>query len=328
MKPFFSIGVTSYKRYDLLRECLNSILQQEFTDFEIIVGNDYPEQEISAEFIGIEDPRIRYVNHPRNIGPIHNANALLSIGKGRYFTWLADDDMYLPDFLKTVHSSLIKFSCPQCIFTAYLQGERYPDITDDLEGKPELYKGVEFLKQYLLKTIKTIGCYGVFDIEYLRSLGGMEHLGNGHFSPYADNLLVIKAGLLDSVVYIHTPLVFFRTHNESVSYSSTNIDIYSSAQSGLLSKSLKIFRDKRLEGNYHDNLSLLLKWCIGDYYCVIIRSGRIQLKKLLTYLFTIRDKSKQLQKYRYRILSAILLNSFLMVKCHTLNSLRRLGLKI
>ncbi len=289
MKPFYSIGVTSYKRYDLLKECLTSILQQDFADFEIIVGNDYPEQEISAEFLGIDDPRIRYINHPRNIGPIHNANALLSLAEGRYFTWLADDDMYLPNFLKTVHASLLDSNCPPCIFTSYLHGETNPEVTEELEGEPKLYKGAEFLKQYLLRNLNVIGCYGVFDTGYLRSIGGMEHIGNGHFSPYADNLLVIKACRLDSVAYLDTPLVFFRTHNGSVSYVSTNIGVYRSAQSDLLSKSLDIFKDKHLEHGYDENMFLLLKWCIRDYCCVMARSGSIKLGEGIKYIFNIRE---------------------------------------
>jgi len=322
MKPFYSIGVTSYKRYDLLRECLNSILQQEFADFEIIVGNDYPEQKISAQFLGIEDRRLKYVNHPKNLGPIHNANALLSLAEGRYFTWLADDDGYLPNFLKTIHASLSEFDFPPCIFTSYLQGETYPGTSEEPNGKVERYKGNEFLRQYLLKNIKTIGCYGVFEMEYLRSLGGMQHIGNGHFSPYADNLLVIKACQLDSIIYINTPLVFFRTHEGSVSYSSTNITVYSSAQSELLSKSIEIFKDKRLEDDFQNNWSLLLKWCIDDYFCVMIRSGKLQLKRLFSYLSAITANTRQLQKYRYRILSAILINSILMIKCLTIDCLR------
>jgi glycosyltransferase involved in cell wall biosynthesis len=315
MRPFFSIGVTSYKRYDLLRMCLTSILQDEFADFEIIVGNDYPEQKISADFIGIDDPRIRYVNHAQNIGPIHNANALLGLAEGRYFTWLADDDMYLPNFLKIVHASLINFNCPPCIFTSYLQGESYPDVNKDLGGKLELFKGTEFLKQYLLRTIKTIGCYGVFDIEYLRSIGGMEHVGNGHFAPYADNLLIIKASLLESIVFIHTPLVFFRTHQGSVSYSSTNIDVYSSAQSELLSKSLEIFKTKHFKYNYHEFLSLLLKWCIEDYYCVMARARYINWTKGIKYISIIRKylDSLKLTPFYWKIIRFLAVITFKLI---------------
>jgi glycosyltransferase involved in cell wall biosynthesis len=285
MKPFLSIGVTSYKRYDLLKECLSSILQQEFGDFEIIVGNDYPQQKISAEFIGINDPRITYINHPRNLGPIHNANVLLSLAEGRYFTWLADDDLYSSNFLKIVHASLMDYNCPPCIFTSYFQGESYGEVTEELRGNPKIYKGRDFLKQYLLRNLKTIGCYGVFDIKYLRNIGGMEHIGNGNFSPYADNLLVIKASLLDSIVYINNPLVFFRTHAGSNSYSSTNAETYRSAQSDLVSKSAVIFRD--LKDNYDQNLSLLLKWCIEDYCVIIIRSRFVAWREGIKHLLSL-----------------------------------------
>jgi glycosyltransferase involved in cell wall biosynthesis len=46
--PLFSIGVTTYMRRDLRKECLSSILQQAFRDLEIIVGNDYPEEKLSG----------------------------------------------------------------------------------------------------------------------------------------------------------------------------------------------------------------------------------------------------------------------------------------
>ena len=39
--PFFSIGVTTYNRKELLKQTLISIINQTFTDFEVIVGNDY-----------------------------------------------------------------------------------------------------------------------------------------------------------------------------------------------------------------------------------------------------------------------------------------------
>jgi len=283
MNPFFSIGVTSYKRYDLLKECLTSILLQTFPDYEVLVGNDYPEQEISAAFLGIDDPRIRYVNHAQNLGPIHNANALLAMSKGRFFTWLADDDMHLPEFLGIVHSSLTANHFPSCVFTSYLHGETYsggPTVPSD---RGVLYKGSDFLKQYLSRTLRTVGCYGLFDIGYLRGIGGMEHLGHGYFSPYSDNLLAIRAGLLDTVVYHHVPLVFFRTHETSVSYTSPNIDIYASAQADLLSKSLGIFRSNPLRNNMPDYLFLLLDWCVKDFDSVIRRAGSVSTAQLRSY---------------------------------------------
>ena len=41
LSPFFSIGVTTYNRRELLKCTLDSIIKQKFSDFEVIVGNDY-----------------------------------------------------------------------------------------------------------------------------------------------------------------------------------------------------------------------------------------------------------------------------------------------
>ena len=77
----------------MLLECLYSILQQTFTDFEVIVGNDYVEEKINADILDIDDSRINFVNHEINLGEIKNMNWLLDNASGKYFTWLADDEL-------------------------------------------------------------------------------------------------------------------------------------------------------------------------------------------------------------------------------------------
>ncbi|MDP2815692.1 MAG: glycosyltransferase family A protein [Rectinemataceae bacterium] len=327
MNPLFSVGVTSYKRYDLLKECLNSIIRQTFTDYEVIVGNDYPEQNISAAFLGIDDPRIRYVNHAKNMGPIHNANALLSMSKGRYFTWLADDDMHLPNFLEIAQATLVSRKSTTCVFTSYMYGETYPGVPAVFEDRCDLYSGGDFLKRYLSRTLRAIGCYGLFDIEYLRSIGGMEHLGNGNFSPYSDNLLVIRASLLDFVSYHPADLVFFRTHENSVSYTSPNIDVYSSAQADLLSKSLEIFRSNPLKGSFHDYLSMLLDWCIKDFDSVIRRSRSISIKQIKTYLDFIQQYIAQLKGSPFHKKTSMLLMKISLLLIRDIG-LRRIRLQL
>ena len=110
--PLFSIGVTTYDRVELLIETLSSITAQTFTDFEVIVGNDNPERTLTAEALGVDDQRIRFVNHASNLGELNNMNTLLDISRGRYFTWLADDDLYAPTFLAAVAEALEKCHYP------------------------------------------------------------------------------------------------------------------------------------------------------------------------------------------------------------------------
>lgn len=110
--PFFSVGITTYNQPDLLKQALVSILDQTFSDVEVIVGNDNPGEILSLDWFGLHDSRIRFINHPENLGERGNMNSLLSMSSGRYFTWLADDDFYDPDFLKTLNTELTRFDFP------------------------------------------------------------------------------------------------------------------------------------------------------------------------------------------------------------------------
>ena len=119
MTPFFSIGVTTYNRGILLKECLASILDQTFTKFEVIVGNDYTSDKLSLDEFNLDDQRFKIVNHDENLGELNNMNWLLHAANGRYFTWLADDDAYYPNFLEYIHRTLITHEKLDCGFSNY-----------------------------------------------------------------------------------------------------------------------------------------------------------------------------------------------------------------
>jgi glycosyltransferase involved in cell wall biosynthesis len=311
--PFFSIGVTTYNRPEMLKECLQSVIGQTFSDFEVIVGNDYPSQMISDNFLSVYDPRIRFVNHSRNIGEINNMNKLREISRGKYFTWLADDDMYAPTFLETIYSVLDKYNFPQCIFTSYMPVRSLSEKHGKGKADIQVLDGRQFLQKYLSRQIKVIGCYGVFDRRYIRDIGGIEYLGNG-FSPYADNLLVVKAALQKEVVYINAPLIFFRTHDQSISYTSPDVDAYSSAQKDFLSKSIEVFGSEGLSEDYRSNLFLLLKWCLSDYCTVMRRSGTLRFGQLIKYLWFLMSYLKKIKGHRCKMMAVVLRSVFNLMK--------------
>jgi len=316
-RPFFSIGVTTYNRPDLLKETLSSITGQTFSAFEVIVGNDYTREPLSAKLLGIEDSRIRFINHSENLGEVKNMNCLLGVARGQYFTWLADDDMYVPAFLESVHASLVKFDFPLCVFTSYASGAAFPDELKSCAGEGQLFKGPVFLRLYLARKLKTIGCYGVFDAEYVKQIDGIEQLGDG-FSPYSDNLLVIKSGSLEKVSYIDAPLIFYRTHEQSISSVSTDVGTYISAQKDLLSKSIEVFRSDKVKEDFHRNLFLLLAWCIRDLATVVLRSGSINKRQIMAYLLFLRRHFRLLKGSDFYWKGIILLSADI---CHATVSL-------
>ncbi|WP_072061632.1 glycosyltransferase family 2 protein [Synechococcus sp. GFB01] len=80
---------------------LDSILEQEFTDFEIHISDNHSTDrtpEIIKEYMA-KDSRIRYFRQPRNIGAYKNFEYVLSLSRGKYFMWAAADDWRSPNFL-------------------------------------------------------------------------------------------------------------------------------------------------------------------------------------------------------------------------------------
>jgi len=304
-EPFFSIGVTTYNRKEMLKECLGSILAQTFIDYEVIVGNDYTEEKLSTDMFGINDNRIKFVNYPRNLGEVGNMNALLSMSHGKYFIWTADDDMYSPIFFETVFRSLKKFGSTSCIFTSFTKDNSYLETTKINDTKIQHLAGKEFLQRYLSRSIKLLGSYAFFKKNYLQRIGGIKKLGDG-FGPYSDNLLAIKAGVLEKVIFIDAPLVFFRRHAESLSSSSGDIHALSSAQEELLVESIDIFKSEGLIEDFNSNLFFLLKWCMKDYFVfyikrVVIRTGKLRWGNLIKYILFVWKYIKMLSKERLRI---------------------------
>jgi glycosyltransferase involved in cell wall biosynthesis len=322
--PLITIGVTTYNRKELLIHTLNSIINQPFSNYEIIVGNDNPQRHVDASYTGINDSRIRYVNHSNNMGELNNMNKLLELGQGKYFTWLADDDTYAPDFIGSVQRALVQLDYPSCVFTSFTEDIDFLNKDKFNETKAQCLYGREFLLRYIPHDIKVMGCSGIFETKYLKQLGGMRQLGLGH-SPYSDTLLAIKVGALDRIGYIDSPLIYYRDHEGSISSSSIDLDAYSSAQEDFFEICIGIFKHKNLHDLSQFFLYNILQfWCLQSYCVLLNRSKKLQIYKLLVYLLFIRRNFKFLGKYRIKMINKIIKQVILL----NLNAIKRILQKI
>ncbi|MBM3836640.1 MAG: glycosyltransferase [Verrucomicrobia bacterium] len=106
--PAISVIVPTYNRPEMLAETLQSILSQTFQDFEILVVNDAG-QDVSKQIEGLNASRkIRYFQHFQNRGLAAARNTGVNQARGKYITYLDDDDLFLPDHLQTLHEFLQK----------------------------------------------------------------------------------------------------------------------------------------------------------------------------------------------------------------------------
>ena len=97
-----SIGMPVYNVAEYLPQCLDSIINQTFTDFEVIMVDDGSTDgrsfEICQEYVE-RDKRFRLI-HQKNGGRSAARNTALKNMTGEYITWIDSDDWVEPDYLK------------------------------------------------------------------------------------------------------------------------------------------------------------------------------------------------------------------------------------
>lgn len=89
------IGVPVRNGAPLLREALECLLNQDFQDFEVVIGDNASSdgtKDICAEFVA-KDRRFRYLRHPENIGLLANYVKLREATIAPLFMWRAYDDL-------------------------------------------------------------------------------------------------------------------------------------------------------------------------------------------------------------------------------------------
>jgi glycosyltransferase involved in cell wall biosynthesis len=105
----FSIITPTYKRKDALKRAVDSVLQQTYKDFEMIIVNDSPFDTTYEEFAAsINDSRIRYYVNDSNRGVNYSRNFALDrvSADSKWVIFLDDDDYVSPDALATFRDLL------------------------------------------------------------------------------------------------------------------------------------------------------------------------------------------------------------------------------
>lgn len=99
-----SVIMSTYKEDErLLRESIESILNQTYKDFEYIIILDYPDNDVHKSVIeeyAIKDDRIHFYINEKNMGLTDSLNRGLSLCHGEYIARMDADDISLPDRLE------------------------------------------------------------------------------------------------------------------------------------------------------------------------------------------------------------------------------------
>ena len=154
-KPFFSVIIPTYNRASIIRTTIESVLNQEFQDFEIIVVDDGSSDETATLIKEITSSKILY--HRKENGERGAArNTGVGFSKGQYITFLDSDDILYPNHLAVVHSTLIQMNLPEIYHQPYevcFQDGRRKNYISDFGTS---------INEALLERGNILSCMGVF----------------------------------------------------------------------------------------------------------------------------------------------------------------------
>lgn len=107
MKPAVSILLTSYNKPEWIRQSLDSVLAQTFTNWELLILDDNSRSDVWEIINSYDDPRVlKFNSHISEVQRYDTARyaTMINFGfpysSGKYVTYLVDDDIYYPDRLK------------------------------------------------------------------------------------------------------------------------------------------------------------------------------------------------------------------------------------
>jgi hypothetical protein len=208
-QPSVSIVIATHNRRDWLRLAMDSVLEQDYADLELLVVDDGSADatpELLRDYERRHPPeRFRFSRHA-NMGQARTLNRGYELSRGELLGYLSDDDLLAPGAV----SRLVRELADPEVAAAY-PGYRIIDSEGTAIDtvRPIEYSPVEAFR--LIETVIGPGCLVRRNV--LESTGAWDT--DLHFM--SDFILWIKVGLAGRVVRVAEPLASWRRHGASIS---------------------------------------------------------------------------------------------------------------
>lgn len=100
MEDLVSIIMPSYNTAQYIGESIQSVIEQTYTNWELIIVDDCSTDRTDEVVKGVQDERIRYLKNGHNSGAAVSRNKALREARGRWIAFLDSDDLWHPEKLE------------------------------------------------------------------------------------------------------------------------------------------------------------------------------------------------------------------------------------
>lgn len=224
--PKVSIGMPVYNGEKYVREALDSLLAQTFTDFELIISDNASTdgtEDICRRYV-TKDSRVRYVRQSQNMGATWNLNFVLEEARGEYFMWAAHDDFWDSRYLRTCLAAFNRSGKIVLASTMYqsIHPESGELLFTDTGVTTVGLNSSERFRQYMLSIHGSTGgiFYGIHKRDALKKAMPMKKVVG------ADHVVLFKLSLFGEFVTVPECYATKRKGGASSSYKNIVHDEY------------------------------------------------------------------------------------------------------
>ena len=219
-QTYISVAIPAYKT-TFLKEAIDSVLAQTYSNFELIIVNDKSPEDIDGIISSYNDQRIRYYKNDYNLGKksiVHNWNKCLSYAQGEFFTLLCDDELMESTFLEKMLQLTLKY--PQHnVFKS--RTKIINSINKTIIGEsipwPEYESFKDLLDNMILGNRKHTISEFIYRTNHIKKLNGYIVYPVGYYADGA-SLLIFCNG--EGIISSSECLITFRKSEENISTNS------------------------------------------------------------------------------------------------------------
>ncbi len=205
-QPLVSIALCTFNGSKFLKEQIESVLHQEYTNFELIIVDDDSTdntQDIISSYL--DDSRIRFYKNEKNLGYAANFGKALSLCTGEYIALSDQDDIWLPKKIKLMVSRMGETS-------GLYHNSAFITEIGELTGM-ELTDKVHFVSGKNPESLLLYNYVGGHTMMIKRDV--LSHALPIPKGIYHDWWIAFVCMNLDGLDFIDKPLVYYRIHDSN-----------------------------------------------------------------------------------------------------------------
>lgn len=216
--PEISVIMPVYNGERFIKEAIESILSQTFSDFEFIIINDGSIDATKGIIFSYQDKRISYIENRTNIGLTKSLNLGLKMASGRYIARMDADDISLLDRFE-IQFNFLETNKDIALVGGWIEW-LYPENTKIIPKEKywRSFADSDFLKYLLLFSNQVAHSTVMFRKDIIKDVGGYDE-NYQSAQDYEFNSRIIKKYKITNIQKV---LVKYRIHKDSISLNPEN----------------------------------------------------------------------------------------------------------